>query len=105
MDTAYVNKNPNEDILKFHWHKYQHNKKPIDVAREDVEEILACQVYLHRNSIECIKYNYALEDIVQNFGSFKAFINLSQDSRYLKITNLKPINNPVVYHKQSHYPQ
>ena len=42
------------------------------------------------NRIRCFKYNYALEEIVQNFSSFQGFIKLSQDGEYLNIINLKP---------------
>src|SRR6056300_1561734 len=26
VPTEFINRNPDENILKFHWHKYQHNK-------------------------------------------------------------------------------
>ena len=42
------------------------------------------------NRIRCFKYNYALEEIVQNFSSFQGFIKLSQDGESLNIINLKP---------------
>ena len=67
------------------------NKVEIDKAKEDVEEILSCEVYLRSNSIRAFKYNYALEDIVQNFPCFEAFIQLSADSKYLTIMTKKPV--------------
>mmetsp|Transcript_32321 Transcript_32321/g.49478 ORF Transcript_32321/g.49478 Transcript_32321/m.49478 type:complete len:118 (+) Transcript_32321:120-473(+) len=77
-------------VLDEHSKKYKENKKVIDAAREDVEEILTCEVYLHSHSIECFKYNYALEEIVQNFPCFQGYINLSEDSEYLSIIAKKP---------------
>ena len=47
----------------------------------------------------CLKYNYALDDIVQNFSNFEAAIRLSDDFERLIITNLKP-NPKDVFNKQ-----
>ena len=55
-----------------------------------MDEILLVKQYLQRNKINCYKYNYALEDTVQNYSRFKAYINLSTDSKTLRIFNLKP---------------
>jgi hypothetical protein len=45
--------------------------------------------------IECIKYNYSLEDKVQNFTSYESTIELSKDHQELLIYNKKPIFNEV----------
>ena len=42
------------------------------------------------NKIECIKYNYSLESEVQNFSSFEATIQLSDDRETIYIVNSKP---------------
>ena len=45
--------------------------------------------YLNKTKIDCFKYNYALEDTVQNFGSFQSYIEIKGEE--LIITNLKPV--------------
>ena len=55
-----------------------------------MDEILLVKQYLIRNEINCYKYNYSLDDTVQNYSRFKCYIILSEDSKQLKIFNLKP---------------
>ena len=43
--------------------------------------------------MKCIKYNYSLDADTQNWSCFDAIINLSKDSKWIHITNLKPIVN------------
>ena len=43
--------------------------------------------------VKCTKYNYSLEEIVQNFSTYEGFIQLSEDSKKLIITCKKPIDN------------
>jgi hypothetical protein len=49
--------------------------------------------------LKCFKYNYALDDVVQNFSNYDATIRLSDDYERLIITNLKP-NPKDVFTKQ-----
>ena len=44
---------------------------------DSVDQIHQIKRYLMDNKIKCFKYNYALEDIVQNFSSFQGYIKLS----------------------------
>ena len=43
-----------------------------------------------KTKIECFKYNYSLEDTVQNFGSFQSYIEIKGEE--LIITNRKPVS-------------
>jgi hypothetical protein len=47
--------------------------------------------YLQRNRIVCTKYNYSLDESVQNFSSFQGYLQLSQDGKHLSIILKKPI--------------
>ena len=40
-----------------------------------------------------MKYNYALEDDVQNFTCFEAYIQIQEEGKYLQIVNRKPVEN------------
>lgn len=48
-----------------------------------------------KTKIECIKYNYSLENEVQNFKTFEATIQLSPDREILYIVNSKPIPDDI----------
>ena len=39
--------------------------------------------------IKAFKYNYCFDQIVQNFGSYHAFIEIKEDN-FIQITNRKP---------------
>lgn len=58
-------------------------------------EIHEITTWLSENKIDCVKYNYSLDDSVQNFTSYEATIELSKDFNELIITNRKPIANEV----------
>ena len=58
---------------------------------ENADEILQIKTYFIKNRIKCFKYNYALEDSVQNFTSFQGYFQLTEDGEEFKITNLKPV--------------
>ena len=52
--------------------KYNDYKKMVDSIDviENADQILEVKAYLKKNRINCFKYNYSLESIVQNFSSF-----------------------------------
>ena len=58
---------------------------------EENYELIHATKYLQDNEIPCIKYNYSLDKIVQNFTSYKSFLTLSEDGNELIITTMKPI--------------
>lgn len=41
--------------------------------------------------IPCMKYNHALEDVVQNFSTYQSYIQLKDNQ--LLIVNKKPVDN------------
>ncbi len=57
-------------ITKYHAMAYQKAKQRIDKNIANIEEILDLKEVLKKKRIICYKYNYSLEEIVQNFGSF-----------------------------------
>ena len=63
---------------------------------QNFEEFIDVQDYLARNRINCIKYNYALEQSTQNMESYPALIELSKDYQYLKLITRRP-NDKVKY--------
>ena len=46
---------------------------------------------LQTSDLHCLKYNYSLDDEVQNFSSFESTIRLSEDYKQILITNKKPV--------------
>ncbi len=47
-----------------------------------------------RTNIPCVKYNYGLDETVQNFSNFHAYFHLSDDESEVLIFNKKPKENP-----------
>ena len=64
-----------------HQKKYDEYKKMKDaVTTEDlIQEFTNIKHFMRDNQIKCFKYNYSLEEIVQNFATFQSFIQLSED--------------------------
>ena len=79
-----------------HWESYDRAKAIIDEQATNFEEYIDIRSYLSKNKIDAFKYNYALDSVVQNFGTFECFIELSKDYKYIKITNRKP-NEQIKY--------
>ena len=52
--------------------------------------------FLTTSHIRCFKFNYSLDEDVQNFNSYEAYIALSADHSQLIITNRKPVDKIVV---------
>ena len=55
-----------------HQRKYEAFKNQKDSVSPEMltQEITSIKNYLRDNQINCFKYNYSLEEIVQNFTSF-----------------------------------
>lgn len=77
-------------LTKYHTQAYLKSKERIDHNIANIEEILDIKEILKEKRIICYKYNYALEDIVQNFGSFPAIIEFNKRCDYIYIVNRKP---------------
>ena len=67
----------------------------IDRQHSNTKEIDSITQHLVDYDLKCVKYNYALDDIVQNSSSYEATIRLSDDFESLIITNHKPRPNDV----------
>ena len=48
------------------------------------------QEFLRTTKVECFKYNYALDDFVQNYKCYSSYIHLNQELDYLTIITRKP---------------
>ena len=57
----------------------------------NINEIEDIKLHLKSNYIQCFKYNYALDSIVQNYSCYPAIIEISKKSTYIKIINRKPV--------------
>lgn len=64
------------------------------VGDSELEQIDIQKWIFKNNKVSIKKYNYAIDDTVQNFSCFDGFLQLSEDEKYLIITNKKPVNNP-----------
>ena len=82
--------------------KYNHYKKRMDAIKEEerIDEINQIRYFLTNNRINCFKYNYAFEEVVQNFNSYQSFIQLSPDGTELVITNRKPREKLEYLHQE-----
>ena len=58
------------------------------------QEIEHIKTHFKQQKVSVIKYNYAVDDSVQNSSCFEAFLQLSEDEEFLMITNKKPDEDP-----------
>ena len=81
------------ESIKYHERKYNAYKSRVDgiAPEEKHEEITRIKYFLMTNKLKCFKYNYAFEEVVQNFNNYQSFIQLSPDGEELVITNRKPV--------------
>ena len=63
------------------------------LAPTELEQIEDLKKIFKKNKVIIKKYNYAIDDMVQNFSCFDAFLQLSEDEQHLIITNKKPVDN------------
>ena len=64
------------------------------VAPSELEQIEVLKKVFKNNKIKIKKYNYAIDESVQNFSSFDAYLQLSEDETKFIVTNKKPVNDP-----------
>lgn len=48
-----------------------------------------------KNSIDCQKYNYAMDDVVQNFCYYRGHVKLTEEEDELEIWLKKPIERQM----------
>ena len=58
---------------------------------EDISEIDKIKDYLTTNRLAGFKYNYSLNEEVQNFTSYHMFIEFDKSGEYINIINRIPI--------------
>ena len=63
----------------------------IDKSQEDVDEIDRIKEYLVNNRLAGFKYNYSLNEEVQNFTSYHMFIEFDESGEYINIINRIPV--------------
>ena len=64
------------------------------VAETELEQVEDLKRVFKNNKVRIKKYNYAIDDTVQNFSSFDGFLQLSENEKNFIITNKKPVDNP-----------
>ena len=79
------------EVINSHRCRYRTNKAKIDANVANIENIYEIRELLKVKRIAGYKLNYALEEIVQNNTCFHMFMDFSEDCRFIKITNRKPL--------------
>ena len=81
-------------FLKYHRECYERGMWRSKIAASELEQVEDLKKVFKNNKVSIKKYNYSIDDTVQNFSCFDSFLQLSEDEQYLIITNKKPVNNP-----------
>ena len=68
---------------------YESNKKKIDKKNNDPDSFKLAKERL-KKKINCLKFNYALDGIVQNISNYEGYIKLSSDEKRIEIFLKKP---------------
>ena len=85
--------NTTHKTIRYHWDSYQNAKKRIDRRFENIEEILDIKERLKARRLMGFKFNYSLQEVVQNFRSFHMFIEFDRTVKWLTIYNRKPVDH------------
>jgi hypothetical protein len=80
-------------IYNHHQTLYDLAKERLNKHRENIDYIDEVKTYLVNNPINCIKYNYCIEQSLSDFSCCQAQIQLSENCKYLQIIIKKPKNN------------
>lgn len=73
--------------------RYKINVAKLACKNKNFEEIQESRQYLSSFDVPCVKYNYSLDQEVQNFSCFEALIRLTPEFKTLEIFNMKQIPN------------
>ena len=76
-------------------HKAKYNEFCLTRHQNELGELENFINHLKTQKINCLKYNYSLDDRVQNFPSFQAFLQLSEDENFINIINYKPLDSEI----------
>lgn len=90
---------PKEDTLAYQRYCYMANAKKIDAWTDNAHSVAEAKARLATQRKRCVKYNYALDDDIQNFPAFESYFSLKgvgeeDEDLELEIWNRKPIENP-----------
>lgn len=69
------------------YHEISHPGSMLEMIEEDME----------LRPIKCQKYNYTLDDAIQNYTQFSSLLSISDDGSMIILTNIRPnenYNNP-----------
>ena len=80
------------NLLKFHKLMYNIQKRRFNEEKSNNFGLYRAKERFINNLVNCVKYNYSLEESVQNFSTFSAFIQLI--GQYFKLIIKKPIEDP-----------
>ena len=73
---------PNDKrLLKFHREGYQRAMQKSKNVASELEQVEDLKKVFKNNKVRIVKYNYAIDDLVQNFSCYDAFLQLSKDEQ------------------------
>lgn len=88
---------PPDSSLCQHQSDYFKNVKKLDYDFSNIFETVSLEAKLKKHRIRCMKYNYSLDQETYDFTCYKNLLQLSEDGKYIQLTNLKPkINNEYI---------
>ena len=76
-------KRKNLNSLKYHSEKYQKAKERIDQEFSNIDEIANIRAEYSSKKMEIVKYNYMMDEAVQNFPCYDGYIQLKEGGRFL----------------------
>lgn len=68
-------------------------RKRIDRHDKESLEFVALKAKLSQRRMAGFKFNYQLEECLQNFTSYHMYLEFSKDAEYMLILNRKPVTN------------
>ena len=81
------------EVLAYHQNLYDCAKKRLDDYIADHSEIYQLRYTLSKKRIAGYKYNYQLEEFMQNFTTYHMFIKFSDDATHMNIFSRKPMRD------------
>ena len=84
--------------MGYHHAQYMKAKSKSNDKYKNYAEIKNLKQIYSQKYLKVVKYNYSLDESVQNFSSFESYIRIQDDE--LEIFNKKPLENPSYNHDQ-----
>lgn len=62
----------------------------ISKEQDNIDEVTKIKEMFSLNKIKLFKYNYSMDQTMQNMPSYEGFLQLSENGKYLSIFTFKP---------------